>query len=81
MCECDKQFAEEISLLWRSDDDNDWNEDYSMDNFVERDQQCVSILGGNEMDQCCGQFPDRRPYASAFYECCPNGDIKSTGSC
>jgi len=79
MCECDYKFAQDIANAWVNDDETTWNADYLGDAFTGRSDQCKGNPV-NVLDQCCGDYPYRLPYASTAYQCC-NGGIKSIGSC
>jgi len=36
---------------------------------------------GNPNDECCGDFPERKPYSSVTYACCLDGSVRAIGNC
>lgn len=43
----------------------------------------VCMKSGNPVnrDQCCGEFPVRRPFFELTHDCCPEGNVKLFGEC
>ena len=41
---------------------------------------CQAIKGANVRDSCCGEYPDRYPYASSRTVCC-DGLVSPMGTC
>jgi len=81
LCECDRAYAYAMGAVW---DDNTF--DYtlwkqkknSLFNF-DHDTVCVRQTGV-ETDDCCGQYPDRKPYSTLANSCC--GDqVMPFGTC
>ena len=81
-CECDKKFAEDLGAIWddSSFDYTLWNAKNNALSTLDYDAVCVK-LAGNPNDECCGSYPERRPYSSTVHECCASGQVGSLGSC
>lgn len=82
-CLCDKEFAEGLGAIW---DDSSYNIYYwkNKNNIAptfDPESTCVAKEGPGTTDACCGTFPERRPYASNMFDCCPDGKVKSIGGC
>lgn len=85
-CECDRLFALEFSKMW---DDGSFNKFYWKNKHnikagnptFKKEQRCQVTNFGNPKDECCGKYPERRPYNSVLYECCSDGKVRATGSC
>lgn len=77
LCECDKQYANEMGSVW---DDSAHNEFYWKNNrharqnpTFDKDATCVPPGNGGtgKADSCCGSaFPAMEPYNSAQKGCC-----------
>lgn len=84
-CECDRQFAMDFAAEWDDANFNTfyWHNKNNMKHnpVFDIDATCV---GGNKNlvnDECCGEYPSRRPFVSTVYECCSDGNVRGTGSC
>ena len=42
---------------------------------------CVKSSNQVNRDQCCGEYPIRRPFFELTHDCCLNGNIKPFGEC
>lgn len=77
LCECDKEFANQVSLSWGEWTDKHWQ--LEKQNLF--DAACVSVggggntsgsrmVGGGKPDQCCGySYPGMKPFNSESHEC------------
>jgi hypothetical protein len=74
LCECDKQFAENVAESWDEWDEKKWK----LDNKSLFDKACQStptnmngrLLNSGPPDQCCGpNYPDMKPYSSSSHTC------------
>lgn len=86
VCECDKQFAIEMAGIW---------DDATMDTFYwlnkynvklgtvvfDKPSICTVAGLGAENNDCCGNYPERRPYSNLAYQCCTDGSVKGLGMC
>lgn len=92
MCECDKELALKLSLF-----EDDWDPSFTENqgNF-DRARVCAPGPNGNRVDECCGTYPKRYPYASGqgikgccgekvyareYFDCCTNNAIHRRGDC
>lgn len=84
LCLCDSAFAEKFGALW---DDANFNTFYWMNKHNKKqnptfdDASTCVASGGNNANDCCGDYPDRYPYSDTTFECCGDGTVKSIGSC
>ena len=81
-CECDKKFAEDLGALWddASFDYTMWNNKNNALATLDYASTCVK-LAGNPNTDCCGTYPERRPYSNVVNECCVDGSVKTIGNC
>lgn len=81
-CECDKKFAEDLGALWDDSafDYGLWNNKNNALATLDYSTTCVK-QSGNSNDECCGTYPERRPYSSLAHECCSDGSVAAIGSC
>jgi len=85
-CECDKAFALDFAAIW---DDNKFNRYYWKNKYnlkagnptFDMEETCKITGFGSPKDECCGEYPSRKPYNSVLYQCCEDGSVKSVGSC
>ena len=86
-CECDKAFALEFAKIW---DDGKFNRYYWKNKFnlragnptFDKDDVCqVSTVGSAERSQCCGGYPERKPYNIFLFECCEDQKARPVGTC
>ena len=85
-CECDKNFALEFAKIW---DDATFNRYFWKNKFnikagtptFDMDASCQVTSFGNPKNECCGGYPERKPFNSVLYDCCADGSVKAIGSC
>lgn len=85
-CECDRNFALEFAKIW---DDSTYNRYFWKNKFnikagtptFDMDSTCQVTSFGSPKNQCCGSYPERKPFNSVLYDCCADGSVKSVGSC
>jgi len=85
-CECDKHFALQFATIW---DDSKFNRYFWRNKHnvkagnpvFDKDGTCKATGYNFPKDECCGNYPRRKPYSSVLYECCMDGSVKSLGSC
>merc|ERR1712113_180176 len=74
LCECDKQFAEQVALSWHEWEDKKWK----LDNKDLFDKACQAtssnvngrLLNSGPPDQCCGSsYPDMKPFSTSSHTC------------
>ena len=74
LCECDKQFAEQVAENWDSWDTKMWNLD-SKNLFDKACKPPTANVNGRSMssgppDQCCGaSYPDMKPFNTQSHTC------------
>ena len=71
LCECDAQFARSMGQSWDDSTYNFtmWNNKNNALFDFDFNNKCVVSLSGSH-DECCGDFPNRRPFDSGKAECC-----------
>lgn len=70
LCECDKQFAEQVSEDWQIWDESNWN----LDNRGLFEKACVTnnarSIASGPPDQCCGtKYPFMKPFSTESHTC------------
>jgi len=70
LCECDKQFSEQVAADWQSWDEGNWN----LDGRGLFDAACVTngarSMSAGPPDQCCGtSYPDMKPFSTDSHTC------------
>jgi len=96
LCLCDANYAMELGKVWddAAFDYSIWlNRKNAQANF---DYENICVNGGGvPSDSCCGEYPTRQPlntiskmccqdkqvYSDLTEECCPDGTVKTIGSC
>lgn len=70
LCECDKQFSEQVAADWQTWDEGNWN----LDGRGLFDAACVTngarSMSAGPPDQCCGtSYPDMKPFSTESHTC------------
>jgi hypothetical protein len=70
LCECDKQFSEQVAADWQTWDEGNWN----LDGRGLFDAACVTngarSMSAGPPDQCCGtSYPDMKPFSTDSHTC------------
>jgi len=70
LCECDKQFSEQVAQQWQTWDEGNWN----LEGRGLFDAACVTngarSLSAGPPDQCCGtSYPDMKPFSTESHTC------------
>ena len=75
LCECDAAFATATGALFA---DGNWPfTTHGM--FVNIAATCVGSQGGEA--ECCGTYPNRKPFQTMSHECCADNSVATLGSC
>lgn len=70
LCECDKQFSEQVAADWGTWDEGNWN----LDGRGLFDAACVTngarSISAGPPDQCCGtSYPEMKPFSTESHTC------------
>ena len=79
-CQIEKQFAQTVYPILG--DPRIFRDDQRPNYQQNEKGGCQKTSGiSTSKDQCCGSFPNRRPYDSGESECCSDGSVQIFGFC